>query len=101
MSAAYTYANGTLPAAADGWLGAAQAFAQTSPTRALLLALVNIPVLAVVINVLLQLVGALYRYMHGIGAEESAAPTRPVAPTGRVPLAALRRLGSLVRQQSP
>jgi hypothetical protein len=49
------HVNGTLPAA-DGWLGAAQAFAQTSPSRAVLLALINIPVIAVVVNVLLQLV---------------------------------------------
>jgi hypothetical protein len=57
VSSMSLHMNATLPAvAADGWLGAAQAFAQTSPTRALVLALVNIPVLAIVINVLLQLV---------------------------------------------
>jgi hypothetical protein len=50
------HANATSSATAEGLVGAALAYAATSPSRALLLALINIPLIAVAINVFLQFV---------------------------------------------
>jgi hypothetical protein len=97
--------NGSVPVAVvdDAWSGFLVEHLPTSPTRLLLLAAINVPVLAVVLNVLWQVVSACLPCVRAGSASDAcgvpACAEGPLAPARRVPLDTLVRLRRRVRRQ--